>query len=104
MEKNNRKKREKNDGRQIYKKYEELFYDYSYDENSMPNWMKEYNSRMEKKKKKEEKNRLYHQNKYNKNKDKSKNGNSKHKKKEKEKEDNKDLNSNESITLDEESD
>ena len=86
------------------KKYEELFYDYSYDENSMPNWMKEYNSRMEKKKKKEEKNRLYHQNKYNKNKDKSKNGNSKHKKKEKEKEDNKDLNSNESITLDEESD
>jgi len=35
-------------------KYEELFYDYSYDENSMPDWMKEYNKMMEIKIKKQE--------------------------------------------------
>ena len=29
------------------KQYEELFYDYSYDENSMPKWMQEYNRQME---------------------------------------------------------
>ena len=48
------------------KKYEELFYDYSYDENSMPKWMLEYNRRMDAKLKRQEENRMFQQNKYNK--------------------------------------
>ena len=44
-------------------KYEELFYDYSYDENSMPDWMREYNKMMETKKKKEEEMKKNYENK-----------------------------------------
>ena len=48
------------------KKYEELFYNYSYDKNSMPDWMMEYNKKMKKKKNKEDKTKNQHQNKNNK--------------------------------------
>ena len=45
-------------------KYEELFYDYSYDDNSMPQWMREYNKMMEIKKQREEEIKRYNENKF----------------------------------------
>ena len=69
------------------KKFEELFYDYSYDKNSMPDWMREYNRQMEILKKKREENiKLYYQNKHNKKQTNKKKGNLIHKNKEKIKE------------------
>ena len=41
------------------KKYEELYYDYSYDENSKPQWNKEYDLIMERKIEEEEENKKY---------------------------------------------
>ena len=38
-------------------KFEELYYNYSYNKNSMPDWMKEYNRQMESMKKKEKNNK-----------------------------------------------
>ena len=83
-------------------KYEELFYNYSYDKSSMPDWMKEYNRHMEMKIKKEEQNKLYHQNKYNKKNENKKKGKTLHKVSEKEKEEEINKNSSKSIKLDEE--
>ena len=62
------------------KKYEELFYNYSYDANSMPEWMKEYNREMKMKNKKNN-----NANKNNKNQISQKKGNLVKKNKEKEK-------------------
>ena len=89
------------------KKYEELFYDYSYEKSTMPDWMKEYNKKMKIKIKKEEQNRLYHKNKYNKKQDTRKRRkfeNVKEKEKEFDEEDEMDQSSSTLIYLDEDMD
>ena len=46
--------------------FEELYYDYSYDEDSKPQWNKEYDLMMERKIEKKEENKKYFENKFNK--------------------------------------
>ena len=71
------------------KKYEELFYNYAYDENAMPEWMREYNRKMKIKIKNNKKDNSANKNKKDNNKNKiyPKKGNLHKKNKEKEKRD-----------------